>query len=176
MIGEITSALLGKILETYTLPIFGIHGIRHWARVYENGMAISKITIANTKVVGLFAVLHDSKRINESIDPGHGKRAAEFLKTLCGKIFDLLEDEYTLLYHACANHNEEKTHPDVTIQTCYDADRLDLARAGIRVNPHRLCTAAAKNPKMIDWANERSLSDHCPSFVHDEWLNSTQSS
>ena len=172
MIDEINSILLEKILETYTLPIFGIHGIRHWARVYENGMELSKITTASIKIVGLFAVLHDSKRINESVDPGHGERAAEFMKTLCGDFIELCEDEYALLYHACANHTKEKTHPDVTIQTCYDADRLDLARAGIRVNPHRLCTTAAKNPEMITWANERSLSDYCPGFVHDEWLNS----
>jgi uncharacterized protein len=139
-------------------------------------MEIAKITAASLKIVGLFAVLHDSKRINESVDPGHGNRAAEYMKTLCGTYFDLSEEEHGLLFHACANHTEEKTHPDITIQTCYDADRLDLARAGIRINPHRLCTDAAKKPEMITWANERSLSDYCPNFVHDIWLNSTQSS
>lgn len=171
MIDDINSELLEKILETYTLPIFGIHGIWHWARVYENGMELSKITDASMRVVGLFAVLHDSRRVNESIDPGHGKRAAEFIKTLCGAYFELSEEEFTLLYTACASHTDENRHPNITVQTCYDADRLDLARAGIRVDPNRLCTAAARNPIMIAWANERSLGNHCPGFVYDEWLN-----
>ncbi len=175
MIREIDAALIQRILETYTLPIFSIHGIRHWARVYENGMELSRTTAANTKVVGLFAVFHDSRRINESVDPGHGKRAAEFMRSLSSAYLDLTEEEFALLYMACANHTKARTNPDATVQTCYDADRLDLARAGIRVDPHRLCTAAAKSPELIAWANERSLNDHCPSFVDDIWLKSTSS-
>ncbi len=175
MIREIDAALIQKILETYTLPIFGIHGIRHWARVYENGMELRKQTSASKKVVGLFAVFHDSKRINESVDPGHGVRAAEFMRSFSDAYLDLTEEEFTLLYTACANHTEARTNPDVTVQTCYDADRLDLVRAGIRVDPHRLCTSAAKSPELIAWANERSLNDHCPSFVDDIWLKKISS-
>jgi len=175
MIREIDTALIQRILETYSLPIFGIHGIRHWARVYENGMELRKKTAASKKVVGLFAVLHDSRRLNESLDPGHGKRAAEFMRSLLDAYLDLTEEEYSLLYTACANHTKARTNPDITVQTCYDADRLDLARAGIRVDPIRLCTAAAKSPELIAWANERSLNDHCPSFVDDIWLKSISS-
>jgi hypothetical protein len=35
-------------------------------------------------------------------------------------------------------------HPDVTIQTCWDADRLDLGRVGIRPDPARMGTEAGK--------------------------------
>jgi uncharacterized protein len=162
---------VAKILESYTLPLFGIHGIRHWARVYENGMKLGKQNGANLTVVGLFAVFHDSRRVNEGIDPGHGKRAAEFMQTLRGSYFGILDEEYALLYAACANHTDERNHNNLTVQTCYDADRLDLARAGIRVDPQRLCTPAAKNSGVIKWANERSLKDYCPDFVHDLWLD-----
>jgi uncharacterized protein len=171
MIDSIKPALLEKILEDYTLPRFGIHGIRHWARVYENGMKLGKQNEANLTVVGLFAVFHDSRRVNEAIDPGHGKRAAEFMRTLWGSYFEISDEECGLLYAACANHTDERNHSNVTIQTCYDADRLDLARAGIRVDPQRLCTPAAKRPDVIKWANERSVDDHCPDFVHDIWLD-----
>jgi uncharacterized protein len=143
--------------------------------VYENGMELRKTTAASRKVVGLFAVFHDSKRVNESVDPGHGKRAADFLKSLSDGFLDLTEEELALLYTACADHTKASTNPDITVQTCFDADRLDLARAGIRVDPNRLCTAAAKSPELIAWANERSLNDHCPSFVHDIWLKSSSS-
>ncbi len=172
MIDSISPALLTKILETYTLPLFGIHGIQHWARVYENGMKLGKRNAANLKVVGLFAVFHDSRRVNEGIDPGHGKRAAEFMQTLWGSYFDISDEEYALLYTACAHHTDGRTHTNITVRTCFDADRLDLARAGIRVDPERLCTPAAKDSEIIAWASERSLNDHCPNFVHDEWFGS----
>ena len=57
---------------------------------------------------------------------------------------------------------------DVTIQTCWDADRLDLSRVGIRPDPKKLCTKAAKDPAMISWAYERSITRHVPSILI-EW-------
>jgi hypothetical protein len=33
---------------------------------------------------------------------------------------------------------------DITVQTCWDADRLDLPRVGIQPLPQFLCTEAAK--------------------------------
>jgi uncharacterized protein len=45
----------------------------------------------------------------------------------------------------------------MTVLTCWDADRLDLGRVGIKPNPHRLCTAAARDPMMIEWAYKRSI-------------------
>ncbi|MBT5083254.1 MAG: hypothetical protein HOM62_22025 [Rhodospirillaceae bacterium] len=45
---------------------------------------------------------------------------------------------------------------DITVQTCWDADRLDLGRAGIVPDPRYLCTDAAKEPRMIEWAHNRA--------------------
>jgi uncharacterized protein len=45
---------------------------------------------------------------------------------------------------------------DITVLTCWDADRLDLGRVGIRPAAHRLCTDAARDPAMIEWAYRRS--------------------
>ena len=44
------------------------------------------------------------------------------------------------------------------VQCCWDADRLDLGRVGIRACPDRLCTAAGRTPKIIEWAWLRSRS------------------
>ena len=41
--------------------------------------------------------------------------------------------------------------------TCWDADRLDLGRVGIRPDPRRLFTAAARSPELLSWAYQRSL-------------------
>ncbi len=43
---------------------------------------------------------------------------------------------------ACAHHTRGIT----------EADRLDLARAGITLDPQRLCTAAARQPTILLWA------------------------
>jgi uncharacterized protein len=117
----------------------------------------------------LFAVLHDSRRINEGSDPDHGPRAAEFARTLRGRLFDLPDHEFRLLHRACAGHTHERTHPDVTIRTCWDADRLDIGRIGITPHPSRLCTEMAKRPAMIQWADGRASFGVVPELVREEW-------
>ncbi len=49
------------------------------------------------------------------------------------------------------------TIEEITVLTCWDADRLDLGRVGIRPNARYLCTEPAKDPAFITWAYERSL-------------------
>jgi uncharacterized protein len=161
--------ILHAILEDYTLPRGGDHGVAHWARVFENGLCLAEETGAHVEVVRLFAVLHDSQRLNEGTDPDHGPRAAEFARMLRGRLFDLPEREFRLLHRACAGHTHERTHPDVTIQTCWDADRLDLGRVGIMPDPSYLCTDVAKRPATIRWADGRSSSGVVPEFVREEW-------
>jgi uncharacterized protein len=161
--------ILQAVLEDYVLPWGGYHGVAHWARVLENGLRLAKDTGANVDVVRLFAVLHDSRRINEDFDPDHGPRASEFARTLWGRLFDLPDDEFRLLHRACAGHTHERTHPDVTIQTCWDADRLDLGRVGITPHPSRLCTAAAKRPDLLKWADDRASIGAVPELVKTAW-------
>lgn len=161
--------LLHAILEEYTLPINGCHGLAHWARVLENGRRLCEETRASMEVVSLFAVFHDSRRVNESTDPEHGQRGADFAAELRGSMFDLDDHDFNLLYRACAGHTHERTHPDVTIQTCWDADRLDLGRVGIQPHPSRLCTEVAKRTDMISWADGRACFGVVPDFVAEEW-------
>ena len=48
------------------------------------------------------------------------------------------------------------------VQTCFDADRLDLARVGKTPDPAVLSTDAAREPETIRWAVERSLKGFQP--------------
>lgn len=164
------SSLIKEILDQYSLPFFGTHGITHWARVLENGLRIAKETGANERVVRLFAVLHDSRRQNESLDPGHGKRGAELAKVLRGSHFEVSDQEFDLLYEACVFHTDGKTESDITVQTCWDADRLDLGRVWIWPEPKQLCTEFAKKPEVLKWANQRSETRYTPEFVYTDWL------
>ncbi len=72
---------------------------------------------------------------------------------------DLTEPELDLLQEACRGHSEGWTEADITVMTCWDADRLDLGRVGIIPDPTRLCTAAARDRATIEWAFARSLRD-----------------
>ena len=161
--------ILDAVLEAYTLPLRGAHGVAHWARVLENGLRLAAETGADVAVVSLFAVLHDSKRVNEYADPDHGPRAAEFARTLRGRLFDLPDAAFLLLEYACAGHTHERTHPDVTIRTCWDSDRLDLGRVGITPDPYYLGTDAAKRPEILAWADGRATFRVVPGFIKEEW-------
>jgi len=161
--------VLQSVLEKYALPWDGIHGVAHWARVLENGLFLAGQTGANIEVVKLFAALHDARRLNDGHDPDHGPRAAQLALKMRGRLIDLPDHEFELLCRACEGHTHERTHPSITIQTCWDSDRLDLGRVGVTPHPTRLCTEVAKLAATIDWADQRAVADYVPSFVKDKW-------
>jgi len=162
------AAIIREILKDYALPVRGYHGLDHWARVRENGLLIAGKVGANEDVVRLFALFHDSRRVGEQRDKGHGQRGGELARMLRWTLFDLGDQEFDLLYHACALHTDGLTDADPTIQACWDADRLDLGRCGITVSPALLCTDAAR--RIMKWANERSLTGYVPPIVDNVWL------
>ncbi|MGB5442704.1 MAG: hypothetical protein WBN57_08770 [Gammaproteobacteria bacterium] len=153
----IINKLIPSLREQFRLDWRGIHGVSHWARVRRNGLLLAESTGASTAVVELFAFLHDSCRRNDGHDPEHGARAAVFAKSLQGFVFTLSSRELAALVEACQGHTHGRTSDNVTVQTCWDADRLDLGRVGIRPRPERLCTDTARQPEIIEWAYMRSL-------------------
>jgi uncharacterized protein len=160
-------SILDAVLPSYALELDGIHGVAHWARVMENGRCLAEETGADAEVVRLFALFHDSRRINDGTDPYHGSRAANFARTLRGRVFKLSHTQFRRLDAACTSHTHGRTHPDKTVRTCWDADRLDLGRVGITPLPRLLCTKAARLQDTIHWAHERAVSRLVPEFVQD---------
>lgn len=161
--------LVHRILEDYALPWDGTHGVGHWARVLENGLRLAQGTEAKLEVVQLFAVFHDSRRFNECTDRGHGVRGADLAAELRGDLFDLPDSDFELLRFACAHHTDGMTEADVTMQVCWDSDRLDLGRVGIVPAPKKLCTPAAKTWEVIGWADGRAAFEVVPDIVKAEW-------
>ena len=149
--------LLKIIRDQFALDWDGIHGKAHWDRVRDNGLRLAKKTGADPRVIELFACLHDSKRVNNGRDPEHGQRAGLFARELAGKAFALPAESLELLVQACQGHSDGLMIGDATVVTCWDADRLDLGRVGVRPQPERLCTQAARDPETIEWAYRRSL-------------------
>jgi uncharacterized protein len=149
--------LVRAVRTQFRLDWKGVHGGAHWARVRENGLLLAEKTGARTDVVELFALFHDSRRFNDYRDPEHGSRGGEFARSLAGTLFELDEAGLQLLVEACRDHSDGLSEGDITILTCWDADRLDLGRIGTDPDPARLCTPAAREPAMLERALERSL-------------------
>lgn len=123
----------------------------------QNGLRMTETTGASTRVVEAFAFMHDSCRENDCHDPLHGHRAARLARTLRGTLLDLSHEERSLLEAACVGHSDSGVVGDVTVCTCWDADRLDLGRVGIKPRADRLCTAAARDVRLLESACRRSL-------------------
>ena len=119
-----------------------LHGLSHWKQVEYNGLLLATETGADIVVVRLFALFHDSKRVNDGHDIIHGARGAEFAKTCFEEHrFDITQEQFDKLYHACKFHTTEHRSGDATIDTCYEADRLDLGRVEIVLDPNRMATS-----------------------------------
>ena len=132
-------------LQSYILShrrfISEVHGIVHWKQVERNGLLLAEKTHADIMVVRLFALFHDSKRANDGEDIVHGARGAEFAKACFEEhLFEITQEQFDKLYHACKFHTTERRSGDATIDTCYDADRLDLGRVWITLDPLKMAT------------------------------------
>lgn len=143
---------LSLVRKNLHVSIDGIHGIRHWERVYRIGSVLSNRTGADLQVVQAFAWVHDARRFTDGSDPGHGKRGAIFARQINDRFLHLTQDQLNILSIACKSHSGGDTTEDPTVGTCWDADRLDLARLSIEPDVGMLSTAAARDEEFICWA------------------------
>ena len=122
------------------------------------------------EVVQLFAVFHDSRRVNECTDYCHGQRGAELAAELRGQLFDLPDADFDLLYQACADHTDGLTEADITVQTCWDADRLDLGPSRQSCPIHASCVRLRpRRHRCGKWADGRACFEVVPDLVRNEW-------
>jgi uncharacterized protein len=146
--------LFKLVLKEFRLDPYGTHGIPHWRRVLRNGLAICAANPqCDPYVVKLFALLHDSCRHNEYDDIEHGLRATQFLSWLRDhhpELVPLTNEQAITLSAAILDHSRGFVCENPTINACWDADRLDLPRVGIRPDPEYLWSDYAKNPDTID--------------------------
>jgi len=154
----ITPELMKFVKTNFYLSLDGYHGIAHWARVHRNGMTLVEYhPTASKKVIELFAFLHDSRRIDEGYDPDHGHNSSLLVHEINDRFLFLSKEEADLLSFACKHHSDGHMDADITVQICWDADRLDLGRVGVVPLAERLCTETARNSKVIERAYQRSI-------------------
>ena len=161
--------LLAEIAAQYVLDPRDMHGLDHWGRVLENGVRLAEAEGGDISVIRLFAIFHDACRLTQTRDPGHGARGADLAIKILGDLTLVTQEQLALLTLACREHTDGKTAADLTVQICWDSDRLDLARVPIMPNPDFLCTATAKQEELIRWASQRAMTNYSPSFVQTSW-------
>ena len=152
----LTESFIRLLRHTFRLDWEGLHGAPHWSRVRDHGLMLARETGANIQVVEFFAFLHDVCRHDEGRDPEHGPRAAKFARAIRADHIALGNLEFELLVAALEGHTGGSDPGETTIATCWDSDRLDLGRIGIRPNPVRLCTEPARRSQVINAAWEKS--------------------
>jgi uncharacterized protein len=121
------------------------HGEAHWRCVTATGLALGA-TVDGTDcvVVFCFGLLHDTRRENETYDPGHGPRAEAFATELRAEgLLDLDDSRFESLGEALRLHSDGQVSADPTIGVCWDADRLHLPRVAIEPDPTLFSTEAA---------------------------------
>ena len=150
---DIFHTIAEEIKKQFKLDIHSLHGISHWERVRKIGFYLAATTEADFRVVNLFSLLHDSQRENEDYDPYHGFRASEYVQLLfTSGLLPLDQKQLDQLKYACLHHSERNAQSDdITIQTCWDADRLDLCRLGIIPDNKFFYTEVGKSKKAIDF-------------------------
>lgn len=142
----------------FRLDIHGVHGLPHWERVLKHGTEIAKRDPrVDRKVVSLFAVLHDSQRLNDGDDPKHGLRAAIWTIDMDNTgLINLSREQGIELFLALRDHSVGGSTEAPTVQACWDADRLDLGRVGIKPEAKYLGSEYARRPDVIEAAWQES--------------------
>lgn len=145
-------ALLREIRDQFQLDWYGVHGVKHWARVLENGLQLCcMVQEARADVVVLFSLFHDACRQNEYTDPEHGERAAVLAEGYFQQGRLALDTAgLQLLTKACRGHDQGNVSDDPTVGVCWDSDRLDFGRVRIFPAPRFLSTDAAKDRNLIE--------------------------
>jgi uncharacterized protein len=140
------ASLVDAVLERSTGKDSFIYGESHWQRVAAVGLALLPDTPdTDPLIVFLLALFHDSMMLNDGRDPLHGPRGAKLARELRSEAFVLDEERMGLLGFVCEEHTNGSVTSDPTVGVCWDSDRLNLWRVGIRPDPRWLSTEVARS-------------------------------
>ena len=67
---QIDDQLVQDVIARKHYVEYSVHGLQHWQRVERNGLYLAKKEGGDDLVVSLFALFHDSQRVNDYEDPG----------------------------------------------------------------------------------------------------------
>ena len=137
-------ALWQAAISRFALGEASIHGAAHWRRVERYGIMLAEHSEGEVLVVRLFALFHDVCRLSDQIDHEHGARGAVLAACWRGQYFELPDASFELLQEACRRHTAGLVSDDPTLGACWDANRLNLWRAGITPQATLMSTTYAR--------------------------------
>ena len=163
-------------------PLYSIEEIMELGKEFcvnkilkQNGYQNKPLDFETAYVLGVFTLYPYSAELSKVFDIEPALAEKQSIAALCalhntglykkenaaeqiaGDLIDVTQAELDLLMEACRDHSDGHLVADVTVMTCWDADRLDLGRVGIRPDPRRLCTHAARQHKLVTEVNDRAL-------------------
>ncbi len=151
----------------FWLPDSEWHTKTHCARVLLLALVIGhqkSLSDEEKDALAMAAMFHDSRRLDDGIDKGHGSRAAEYYKNYCAEHHLLFDEQtyYMIYYHDqddALGVSEIVTSSSLTergvllYQIFKDADALDRFRLGPDgLNVIFLRTEEAR--QLVDFAKE----------------------
>lgn len=141
-----------------------LHGPAHWARVHRFGLELAKrvdLPAEGRACVELFAWVHDLAREDDGPGRRHAADGAEQIDGLLPLIADPLTSPQIETLRAAIRHHSDGMVAEraweagmiaelgwprdlavATVGCCWDADRLDLPRAGITPSAPLMSTPA----------------------------------
>ena len=122
--------------DWFCRPPAGIHGIEHETRVLVLSQILGAMesaagAIVDRDAIAWAAVIHDTQRLDDSLDPEHGVRAAEWIQTNSDVLprSTLVEPvAYICRWHASPDNQVPQLRSDLRVLK--GADALDRWRIG----------------------------------------------
>jgi len=136
-----------------------IHGISHLRRVAITAGRIAASIGEDVESAVVAGFLHDCARSDDGGGTRHAHDSAVLAKKLLSRFYPHLDT--VRLCDAIARHADGETTEDLLAACVWDADRLDLTRLGIEVDPDLLSTTVARRIIMI----RRSIYPACDARI-----------
>jgi len=92
-------------------------------------------------------------------DRGHGARGAVYAHLFRNIFLEINDEEFNLLIEACTYHSTRRHSDNITIHTCWDADRLDLGRVFMRPNLQYMRLETGITDNYLNIAIKRSITN-----------------
>lgn len=146
----------------YNMPDSAVHGMPHYERVLLYALLIAGQELPDDaeamEILAHAAVWHDSRRMDDYLDTGHGARAAVYYHDYCGKHPEIHfhpESELLMRFHDIDDSKgfdriakqfaDRKDYVSTLFRIFKDADALDRWRLGdTGLDPAFLRTETAK--------------------------------
>jgi uncharacterized protein len=155
---------LRRKLEAFARFPSVIHGSGHWFRVRRFGALLAEregLPPAARQCVEIFSLVHDLARVHDGGGNQHAIDGAQYVDDVVPAVFGAVpQGQVEIVRMAIRYHSDglvarrASEHglfdplegpPDLVLRTvacCWDADRLDLPRVGIRPHPDLMSTTS----------------------------------